>query len=103
MKKINPKSLATITATVAIQIAFVLFEYLTYWIANSNFVPSANGVLILNVSRILALIGGTGWVIWLLKYKYSTDYTWRDVLPLIFAILLLEYWYFVGKLLSLIT
>ena len=100
MKKINSKSFATIIMVVVTQIGFVLFQYLVYLTANSNFVPSTNTVLILNVSRILALIAGIGWAIWLLNYKFKADYAWRDVLTFIIAVLLIEYGYFASKLLS---
>lgn len=100
MKRINPKSLATIVVIVAIQIGFILSEYLAFRIGNSNLVLSTSTVLVLNISKIVSLIGGLIWVAWLLKYKYRTFYTWRDVLPLIMAILLLEYSYFAMRLLS---
>jgi hypothetical protein len=100
MKKINPRSLAIIVTIVAMQIGFVLFELLVYWMTRTNLVLSTTTILILNISKIFSLIVGVGWSIWLLRYKYHTAYTWRDSLPFILALLLIEYWYFVVRLLS---
>ena len=103
MKKINPKSTATIVVIVITQIGFVLSEYLASTIGNSNVVFSTSTILVLSISKTVFLIGGLVWIIWLLKHKYNDSYTWRDVFPLIMAILLLEYWYFVTRLFSFVS
>lgn len=103
MKKINSKSFAMIIVIITIQIGFVISLYLATWIANSEVVLSANVVLILNISKTLSLFGGIGWIIWLLKNKYKATYTWKDMLPFILALLLIEYWYFIVRLFSLLN
>ena len=100
MNRISPKSFATIVVIVAAQIGFILSEQLAVSIGGSNIVLSTNIVLVLNIIKTVCLIGGLIWVAWLLKHKYNTLYTWRDTLPLIMAILLLESSYFAIRLLS---
>lgn len=83
---------------IIIQLGFVLSEQSAYLAAKSNLVLSANVVLFLNISKIIALFVGTALIIWLLTCRPFLS-LWRDRFIFIFASFLVEYWYFAYKLL----
>jgi hypothetical protein len=84
-------------------LAFLLLLYLVSYIANLDVLFSYQILLIIRLTGIMSLLCGLGLLFWLLKSKPKFQSVWANILLHAFSILLIEYWYFGMRLLSLIT
>lgn len=99
MKKFSSKSSGAVIILIIItSMTFILFEFLAAGLIKSNLISSENTILVLNVTKIISLLSGLSLLVWLISHKYNLPYSKRDTILYIISILLIEYWYFVVKL-----
>lgn len=84
-------------------LAFLLLLYLVSYIANLNLPFSYQMLLIIRLTGIISLLCGLGLLFWLLRFKPNFQSVWASILLHTLSILPIEYWYFAGRLLSLIN
>lgn len=83
-------------------LAFLLLLYSVSYIANLNVSFSYQTLQIIRLTGIISLLCGLGFLFWLLRFKPKFQSVWLNILLHTFSILLIEYWYFGMRLLSLI-
>jgi hypothetical protein len=93
----------TATLIIVTNLAFLLLLYLVPYIAKLNVPFSHQTLSAIKISGIMSLLSGLGLLFWLLTFKRKFQSAWTSILLYSFSLLLIEYWYFGMRLLSLIT
>ena len=103
MKPDKPESQRTTIVVVISTLTFVLFLYLVPYIARLNIPFSYHAILIIRLTGIMSLLCGLGLLFWLIKVEQKSQSTRPHIILHVLSLLLIEYWYFGTRFLSLIT
>ena len=102
MKPNKSESYILAIELVSTTLAFLLGLYLVPYMVNLN-IRFLNQAPFIRFTGIISLIVGLGLLFWLLRFRPKFQPAWVRILIEIFPFLLIEYWYFGTRLLTLIT